>query len=146
MYFIVLFYSKRNEMEAKLGKGCVNEMDLYHGTKSELVEVISEQNLDPRLAGDNVGTLFGQGAYFATDAKYSDGYAEPDGNNHKFIFQCRVLAGRWIYGDEKYRRPPQVAKNERTLYDCCVDRVDNPKIFCFFDINQYYPEYVIEYK
>lgn len=144
MYFF-MFLSKRNQMEAARGKGCANEMDLYHGTKAELVDVICDQNLDPRLAGDNVGTLFGQGAYFATEAKYSDGYAEPDANHYKYIFQCRVLAGKWTYGNPSYRRPPQIAQGDRTLYDCCVDNVDRPKIFCFFDINQYYPEYVIQY-
>lgn len=133
-------------MESVLGKGCANELDLYHGTKPELVEVICDQNLDPRLAGDNVGTLFGQGAYFASEAKYSDGYTEPDSADHKYIFQCRVLAGRWTYGESRYRRPPQISQADKTLYDCCVDNVDNPKIFCMFDINQYYPEYVIEYK
>lgn len=133
-------------MESRLGKGCANELDLYHGTKPELVDIICDQSLDPRLAGDNVGVLFGQGTYFATEAKYSDGYAEPNDKHHKFIFQCRVLAGKWTYGDPKYRRPPEIAGSRRDLYDCCVDNVDKPKIFCLFDINQYYPEYVIEYK
>ncbi|WAR13828.1 MIB2-like protein [Mya arenaria] len=145
------YFFKRNQMEADYGKGCTNELDLYHGTKADLVETICIQSLDPRLAGENVGTLFGQGTYFATEAKYSDGYAEPDKDRHKFLFQCRVLAGKWTYGDPKYKRPPvmdgpvkkgSVAK----LYDCCVDNINKPKIFCLFDINQYYPEYVIEYQ
>lgn len=133
-------------MESIYGKGCANELDLYHGTDPENVETICHQNLDHRLAGDRVGTLFGQGSYFASDAKYSDGYAVADKNGHKFMFQCRVLAGKWTYGDPKYKRPPPIDdKASSRLYDCCVDSTDKPRIFCLFDMNQYYPEYVIEY-
>lgn len=48
-------FSKRYQMETEYGRGCANELDLYHGTKLDLVDIICHQNLDPRLAGDNVG-------------------------------------------------------------------------------------------
>lgn len=145
--FIQYIFSKRCQMEAAYGKGCANELDLYHGTDPCNVDIICQENLDHRLAGDKVGTLFGKGTYFATDAKYSDGYATPDEKRHKFILQCRVLAGKWTYGNPSYRRPPPIdGSKSRKLYDCCVDCVERPKIFCLFDQNQYYPEYVIKYE
>ena len=134
-------------METMYGKGCANELDLYHGTEPDKVDLICQSNLDHRLAGEKVGTLFGQGSYFASDAKYSDGYASADKNGHKFMFQCRVLAGKWTHGDPKYKRPPPINDKEPAkLYDCCVDSTDRPRIFCLFDMNQYYPEYVIKYQ
>lgn len=141
------YYYKRTQMEGIHGKGCANELDLYHGTDAQYVNPICESNLDHRLAGERVGTLFGQGSYFASEAKYSDGYANADKNGHKFIFQCRVLAGKWTVGDPKYKRPPAINDREPgKLYDCCVDSIDRPRIFCLFDMNQYYPEYVIQYQ
>lgn len=134
-------------MESVYGKGCANELDLYHGTEHDKVDAICTGNLDHRLAGDRVGTLFGKGAYFASEAKHSDGYASSDKSGHKFIFQCRVLAGKWTLGDPSYSRPPPIDHKEPTkLYDCCVDCTDKPRIFCLFDMNQYYPEYIIEYE
>ncbi|XP_045163299.2 E3 ubiquitin-protein ligase mib1-like isoform X1 [Mercenaria mercenaria] len=141
------YFFKRTQMETLYGKGCANELDLYHGTEGDKVDLICNSNLDHRLAGEKVGTLFGQGSYFASDAKYSDGYASADTNGHKYMFQCRVLAGKWTHGDPKYKRPPPVNdKDPSRLYDCCVDSTDRPRIFCLFDMNQYYPEYVIKYQ
>lgn len=140
------YFFKRTQMEVMYGKGCANELDLYHGTDPDKVDVICHSNLDHRLAGSKVGTLFGQGSYFASDAKYSDGYAVADKDGHKFMFQCRVLAGKWTHGDPHYKRPPPVDdKDPFKLFDCCVDSTDKPRIFCLFDMNQYYPEYIIEY-
>ncbi|KAL4220974.1 E3 ubiquitin-protein ligase mib2 [Mactra antiquata] len=141
------YYFKRLQMETEYGKGCANELDLYHGTDPKNVDIICQHNLDHRLAGENVGTLFGQGTYFASEAKYSDGFTRMDENNRKCILQCRVLAGKWTYGDSGYKRPPPMDTSKPgKLYDCCVDNVDKPRIFCFFDTNQYYPEYVIQYE
>lgn len=137
----------KRRFEGEYGQGCSNELSLYHGTTPDKVEVICQQNLDCRLAGDRVGTLFGQGTYFASEAKYSDGYATPDRNRHRFIFQVKVLAGKITLGDPSYKRPPAVNENDprSKLYDACVDHRDNPRIYCIFDQNQYYPEYIIEY-
>ena len=122
-------------------------MELFHGTSPDKVEVIVLQNLDPRLAGDRVGSLFGQGTYFASEAKNSDGYAAPDKDKHRFMFQVKVLAGRCTLGDPSFKRPPPISQTDPKLgfYNSCVDHMTKPRIFCIFDRNQYYPEYIIEY-
>ena len=144
--YIFLSRTKR-KFEGEYGPGRSNELSLFHGTTPDKVELICRQNLDCRLAGDRVGSLFGQGTYFASEAKYSDGYATPDKNRHRFIFQVKVLAGMVTLGDPSYKRPPPIKETDpkSKLYDACVDYMDKPRIYCIFDNNQYYPEYIIEY-
>ncbi|XP_052285967.1 uncharacterized protein LOC127881852 isoform X3 [Dreissena polymorpha] len=145
------FYcSKRKQMEAIDGKIGGNEMNLFHGTKPDIIQTVCAHNLDMRLAGTNVGAIYGNGAYFASTADMSDRYATADPKTgHKFMLQCRVLVGRWTKGQQGLRRPPEIARTpdgQVRLYDSCVDNVRNPSIFCIFDHVQYYPEYIIEYK
>lgn len=149
LYCWECYYLKRNRMEIQYGgSGCSNERELFHGTLPHLVDVICKDNLDFRLAGERVGALFGKGTYFASDAKYSDLYAQVDKEKNKYMFLVKVLCGKLALGDPKYARPPPVdPKNPNSeLYDCCVDNLDNPRVFCVFDKNQYYPQYMIKYK
>ncbi|XP_048753764.2 E3 ubiquitin-protein ligase MIB2-like [Ostrea edulis] len=149
MYNWECYYLKRIQMEQKYGgSGCSNERELFHGTLPNLVDVICKDNLDFRLAGERVGALFGKGTYFASDAKYSDLYAQVDKDRSKYMFLVKVLCGNCALGDPKYARPPPVdPKNPISeLYDCCVDNLDNPRVFCVFDKNQYYPQYLVKYK
>ncbi|XP_062617080.1 E3 ubiquitin-protein ligase MIB2-like [Saccostrea cucullata] len=139
----------RRHLESKYGGiGCSNERDLFHGTLPNKVNVICKDNFDFRLAGDRVGALLGQGAYFAMDAKYSDLYAAQDDQRHKYMFLAKVLCGKWCVGNGTYKRPPSVdpSREDSELYDSCVDNQDNPRIVCVYDKNQYYPHYVIKYK
>ena len=124
----------------------VNEKRLFHGTNPENVEGICKDNFDWRLYGKNL-SVYGAGSYFAVSASYSDNYAERDLKGSKFMFVAKVLAGSYTTGHSSYRRPP--AKNSvdqaSDLYDSCVNRVSFPTIFVVFDIDQCYPEYIIEY-
>lgn len=126
----------------------LNERYLFHGTHSHLIDVISKDNMDFRLAGDNVGARYGKGAYFASDAKYSDRFSKTDNRGEKFMFLVKVLCGKMTLGDPELKRPPPVDPKNPTseLYACCVDSEKNPKIFCVFDKTQYYPEYLIKYR
>ncbi|KAH3804246.1 hypothetical protein DPMN_132528 [Dreissena polymorpha] len=132
------------------GKFGANEKILFHGTKPDVIHTACTQNLDIRLAGTNVGAILGNGIYFASTAKMSDSYATPDPTTgYMYMFQCRVLVGEWTQGQQGLRRPPEVAQTSACqvrLYDSCVDNIRNPSIFCIFGQNQYYPEYIIEYK
>ncbi|XP_065929088.1 E3 ubiquitin-protein ligase MIB2 [Magallana gigas] len=148
-YYWECYQLKKLRLEQQYGgSGCSNEKELFHGTVPTYVEVICKDNLDFRLAGERVGTLFGKGTYFAIDAKYSDLYSQVDKEKNKFMFLVKVLCGKCAPGDTKYARPPPVDPKNPTseLYDCCVDNVDNPRVFCVFDKNQYYPQYLIKYK
>ena len=147
MFLWEMYYLKRRKMEHDYGHGCANELSLFHGTVPDKLDVIAEQNLDPRLAGGRVGAIFGKGTYFAIDAKYSDLYAQANDKGHKFMFLVKVLAGKTCVGNQDYLRPPQVDPSNSTspLYDSCVDNVKSPRIYCIFHDTQYYPEHLIEY-
>lgn len=92
--------------------------------------------------------FLGRGVHFAIDAKYADLYSQVDKEKNKFMFLLKVLCGKCAPGDTKYFRPPPVdPKNPYSdLYDCCVDNVDTPRVFCVFDKIQCYPQYLIKYK
>jgi len=140
--------STANEIEAKYGLGNANELDLFHGTTPKWIDKIARDNLDFRRAGERIGALLGKGAYFAVDAKYSDPYAEMDENKHKFMIVAKVMVGKYCVGNQDYSRPPNIdpKDDQSPLYQSCVEKMANPKIYCLFDKNQYYPDYIIEYK
>ena len=131
-------------MEDTYGKGCINERSLFHGTTPSSLDVISDQNLDPRLAGNRTGTILGKGTYFAVNASYSDGYAKPDDAGHKYMFLCKVLAGNSCQGKHDYTRPPPQFEGG-PLFDSCYNNELDPSIYCIYHDSQYYPEYLIDY-
>lgn len=136
----------KRKFERQYGKGNDNELFLFHGTTSELAQIIVKQNLDPRLAGKN-GSLLGKGTYFAVNAKYSHDYTEYDSNYHRYMFLARVLTGKRCKGSQKYLRPPLVnPQNPRgATFDSCVENESDPSIYCIFHNSQFYVEYLIEY-
>ncbi|XP_021345213.1 E3 ubiquitin-protein ligase mind-bomb-like isoform X2 [Mizuhopecten yessoensis] len=143
-----VYYMTKRKLERQYGGfGTANERELFHGTIPDVIDVICKQNFDMRLAGGRIGTLLGKGTYFAAEAKTSDGYASPDGNRHKFMFLAKVLVGKSCVGNSDYSRPPSQDPSDpqAVLHDSCVDNTRDPRIYCVFDNNQYYPEYLIEY-
>ena len=145
--FLSPFIRKKREFEGKLGQGMANEQQLYHGTSSDLVDVIAADNFDFRMAGERVGALYGNGAYFASTAKYSDLYASKDQSGLKSMFVAKVLVGKFCQGESGMKRPPYIDPDDfrKGQYDSVVNNTASPTIFCVFDKNQYYPEYVVEY-
>lgn len=116
---------------------------LFHGTTSyDAVRGISINNFDIRVSGTH-GTMYGDGAYFARDAKYSHNYTQPP---NRLMFLASVLVGQFTEGNKTYRRPPEIPGSQYELYDSCVNDVVDPKIFVVFDKNQFYPDYLIHYQ
>lgn len=64
------------------------------------------------------------------------------------LFFARVLTGKYTVGKPEYLRPPPL--NEKcahlTLFDTCVDKVNEPSIFVVFNNEQCYPEFLIKYQ
>ncbi|XP_052254375.1 uncharacterized protein LOC127860377 isoform X2 [Dreissena polymorpha] len=120
----------------------VTTLDLYHGTDNlEAVRGISINSFDSRTSGKNM-TRFGDGAYFATDAKYSHEYTK---GPHRFMFQAKVLVGEATEGKPEYRRPPSRPGMDHELYDSCVDVLKNPRTYVLWEKAQCYPEFIIHY-
>lgn len=136
---------KKRQLEQAYGKDCSNQLPLFHGTTPDMLDVIAEQNLDPRKAGDRMGARLGQGTYFAVSPEYSDLYAQSDSQGHKFMFFANVLAGKSCIGKADFKRPPLNPDMKPRLFDSCVDNVQNPKVYCIFHDTQYYLKYLIEY-
>ena len=132
-----------SEKAERAGRGrVVKELLHFHGTDSlDTVRGIAVNNFDHRLSGKNA-TMFGEGAYFAKNAKYSHAYTRPP---ERFMYLARVLVGEYTKGESSYKRPPVKPGAAHELYDSCVDNSANPSIYIVFDTKQYYPEFLIQY-
>ncbi|KAJ8007023.1 hypothetical protein DPEC_G00113270 [Dallia pectoralis] len=136
------FQRKRDRMKKNNGGKISKELTLFHGTDPKHIEDICRDNFDWRLCGTN-GTVYGQGSYFARDAKYSHSYTGDSGV--RSMFSCRVLVGNYTQGNSKLRRPPSKGEGNPSLYDSCVDNVRDPSIYVVFERHQVYPEFLIKY-
>eukprot|EP00063_Salmo_salar_P088909 XP_014063744.1 PREDICTED: poly [ADP-ribose] polymerase 12-like isoform X1 [Salmo salar] len=137
-----VFQWKRDLMKKNNGGQNSKELHLFHGTDPKHVDSICRDNFDWRLCGTN-GTVYGEGSYFARDAKYSDSYTSHSGV--RSMFACQVLVGDYTQGNSGLRRPPPKGEGSPTLYDSCVDNVLNPSIYVVFERHQVYPEFLIKY-
>ncbi|XP_025082026.1 TCDD-inducible poly [ADP-ribose] polymerase-like [Pomacea canaliculata] len=127
----------------------VDESLLFHGTPTlQAVRGICANSFDFRRSGENMGTVWGKGAYFSTSAQYSHDYTgvhtPVTGDPTRFMFLARILVGQYTLGHPSYTKPP--VREGLKLYDSCVnDDLFNPTIFVIFDLTQSYPEYLIQY-
>ncbi|KAM9402304.1 protein mono-ADP-ribosyltransferase PARP12-like isoform 2-T2 [Salvelinus alpinus] len=137
-----VFQWKRDLMKKNNGGKNSKELHLFHGTDPKHVDAICRDNFDWRLCGTN-GTVYGEGSYFARDAKYSHSYTSHSGVRSMFV--CRVLVGDYTRGNSDLRRPPPKGEGSPTLYDSCVDNVLKPSIYVVFEKHQVYPEFLIKY-
>eukprot|EP00930_Biecheleria_cincta_P019087 TRINITY_DN14679_c0_g1_i1.p1 TRINITY_DN14679_c0_g1~~TRINITY_DN14679_c0_g1_i1.p1 ORF type:complete len:808 (+),score=141.99 TRINITY_DN14679_c0_g1_i1:62-2485(+) len=87
-----------------------NEHWLFHGTSAAGEEGIAEGDFRLNLAGSNVGTLYGNGAYMAECVSKSDEYTSPHGDGLRSILACCTSMGRVNYNDDK--RPDPDAMKE----------------------------------
>ncbi|XP_060587787.1 protein mono-ADP-ribosyltransferase PARP12-like [Ruditapes philippinarum] len=142
-----LFCSEESTMKDKARRlrykhNSVNKKFLFHGTDNiDAVRGICVNNFDKRVSG-KFGTSYGDGAYFARDAKYSHCYTQ---GPVRYMFVVNVLLGQSAKGDKSYRRPPEIPGRIYELYDSCVNDIEDPTIFVLFDKNLYYPQYLIQY-
>jgi hypothetical protein len=121
--------------------GC-NEVYLFHGTKRNVVDIITKtEGFDQRVAANG---LYGTGIYFAEQACKSNQYASDTGT--KVMLYCRVLLGnahivtRRSPGSQKFTRPP----NRRD--SCIANPTGGHREFIVYERQLAYPEYLIEYQ
>jgi serine/threonine protein kinase len=126
-----LYQAKKRDMELRgdLGHG---ERRLFHGTDEETVPKIVSTAFNRSYCGKNA-SAYGQGVYFARDARYSadDTYSRPDAQGNKHVFLCRVLVGAYARGDSGMRVPPARVGSDG-VFDATVDDVDQPSIFVVY--------------
>ncbi|XP_002732880.1 protein mono-ADP-ribosyltransferase PARP14-like [Saccoglossus kowalevskii] len=138
---------KKKQLENK-NKRWKNERTLYHGTKKDVVDKIIVDGFNRSYAGDNTGHWEGAGVYFAVKSGYSmKTYFSPvDGTGHRYIFQVKVLVGKWAKGKADMKEPPLKDANGTDRFDTTVDNETNPSMFVIFHDDQAYPEYLITFK
>ncbi|XP_052029448.1 protein mono-ADP-ribosyltransferase PARP12 [Apodemus sylvaticus] len=134
---------QKGQMQKQNGGKEVDERQLFHGTSTNFVDAICQQNFDWRVCGLH-GTSYGKGSYFARDAAYSHHYSKSDTHSH-MMFLARVLVGDFVRGSTTFVRPPAKEGQSNAFYDSCVNSMSDPTIFVVFEKHQVYPEYLIQY-
>ena len=123
----------------------INEQYMFHGTCQDAVDPICNANLDWRLYGTNVGNVYGKGTYFANTASLSDCYSKSDENGIKIMFVCFVLVGLAAVGNKEMELPP-INKATGRCYDSTVNSSTDPNIFVKYNLDEYYPAYIVSYR
>ncbi|KAI4900851.1 hypothetical protein NFI96_003772 [Prochilodus magdalenae] len=109
-----------------------NERKLFHGTGSENIDKIDDRGFNRSYAGMH-GAVYGNGAYFAVDPKYSaQGYSKPDQLGHSRMYLARVLVGDYTTGKAGLLSPPAKSSTATDLYDSVTDNQQNPTLFVIF--------------
>ncbi|XP_032241892.1 uncharacterized protein LOC5516216 isoform X2 [Nematostella vectensis] len=141
------FIRKKSQMSRKT-KGEVEQRRLFRGTSAIDIRNTCRENFDWRSDVNETGNMYGEGAYFAKSALTGDQYSTADEDGLQYMFVVDALVGDYTEGEPSYRKPPRKDSNNPSsdLFDSCVDDVQHPEVFVMFDLNQYYPSYLIEYK
>jgi len=129
----------------------INEAWLFHGTKKEAAEKITENDFRLDLAGSNAGTLFGSGIYLGEAASKADEYTEPDDTGIRCLLLCRATMGRALYVDSIETDPDDLTQRclSGEYHSVLGDREKcrgTYREFVFFDDDQVLPEYMLLYR
>ena len=127
--------------------GIMNEMRLFHGTKTNPPEKIyrSEHGFDFRFGKFG---MWGKGTYFAVDAIYSTHYAYKSASGRQ-IFMAYVLTGhsKKTHPDSKMVAPP--IKEGEQRYDSvigdAVTKYGTFHVYAVYDHDKSYPAYLITF-
>ena len=139
--------------------GGVNEMELFHGTRTNTPEKIynSEEGFDMRYSSQG---MWGMANYFAVNASYSDVYAyasisQLGGSSQKTIFLAKVLTGDSYEcaPDKTLRMPPQKlggstsseVQLKQVHYDSVNGYTRSSQVYMTYSNNRAYPAYLITY-
>ena len=90
------------------------------------------------------GAVYGDGVYFATQARTALRYCSPDENGHYYMYYSLVLTGTYTQGKAGMRDAPY-RNDVNDVYDTVVDNTNDPSMFIIFRDNQAYPSYLITF-
>ena len=90
--------------------------------------------------------MYGRGVYFAQSPLYSHRYARPSAiTNARFMFLAEVITGEFCQGTKDMASVPLKPGTDE-VYDCAVDRQQDPNIFVVFRDANAYPLYLLKYE
>jgi len=144
--FLLQASTLKKQMGAEWDRNKMRQM-LFHGTEAidVIVNSVDGYGFLPLLAGTSTGAIWGDGTYFARDAKYSNDYAKTLSNERRQMFLVDVLVGKSAQGAEHMKTCPLLPSEKYKRYNSLVDTVDNSSIFVVQHSNQAYPAYVHTY-
>jgi poly [ADP-ribose] polymerase 10/14/15 len=127
-----LYHGCSQEAANSIIKSCFNRSfaGIHGNTKSTIVLTISIS------CSLSLGTAYGKGVYFSSNAAYSHGYATPKANGERCMFVARVLIGKTTPGNSSMKTQP-IGFDSTT---------DGNHIFVIYHDAQAYGEYLITYK
>lgn len=122
-------------------------LELFHGTSAVdlIVNSADGHGFLPLLAGTAVGAIWGDGTYFARDAKYSDSYACQLPSGQKQMLVVDVLVGRYAQGAKGMKMCPLVPGEKYIRFNSLVNNMRQPSIYVVQHSDQAYPKYLITY-
>lgn len=127
-----------------------NEHWLFHGTRVEAAQYITDGVFRMDLAGSHRGSLYGKAVYMAECSSKADEYAHPDDQGIHRMLICRAALGCILIERNKDPNPPGFEELAQAGYNSvCGDRwaaVGTFREFVVYDPSQIYPEYIIYYR
>jgi hypothetical protein len=152
-------YEQSKKRVSDKNGGQPNEMKLFHGTrKTPPVHIYnSEQGFDNRLSSSP--GLWGEGAYFAVQASYSNNYAFTTPDGYKQMFMAMVITGitcKYDQHNDRTLKAPPINRSSRTLssgvsmfenqrYDSVSGYTYGTEVFIIYEHGKAYPAYLITY-
>ena len=134
--------------------GNVNEMELFHGTRSNDPKNIyeGEEGFDMRFSAQG---MWGMANYFAVNANYSHGYSYVS-TSGRHMFLVKVLTGDSYecQSNSSLRMPPEKAPGTNTgeiqfvklRYDTVSGYTGGSRVYMTYDNDKAYPAYLITYQ
>lgn len=142
------YYEEKIYLQKKNKKSKVNEIFLWHGTKTVSpgkIFLSDKCGLDSHHSAEG---MWGRGIYLAKNASYSHNYSHKlsDGSNQFFF--CSVLIGDSVKlpHNNSLRLPPVKDESSGDRYDSIEGFTGNSQIFIVYDNQKVYPAYLITYK
>jgi len=134
--------------------GNANERWLWHGTNNtdpaKIWDGMNACGFDPRFGSG----YYGNGAYFAVKAKYSDSYAYRKSSEGRKMFLASVICGESKnYGTtlaKTLKRQPQLPSSHRRYPDSYDSVLAGPHsgscMYVIYECEQAMPMYMVSYK
>ena len=145
-------YSQHRDLIKKKNQGTAQELDLFHGTRSNPPNLIytGEEGFDMRFSAQG---MWGTGNYFAVNASYSHAYAHPSlatGYRQMFLVKVVVGASCECPSNPSLRMPPEKQSKTTSLfgverYDSVSGTTKGSKVYIIYDNLKAYPFYLITY-
>ena len=139
----------------KKNDGKINELELFHGTRTNDPKLIYENEDGFDMRYSNSG-MWGQANYFAERASYSDSYAHRSYDGYREMFFAKVLTGDSFdcSSDSSLRKPPFKSTGStggglqfaQAQYDTVTGYTNGSQVYMTYDNEKAYPAYLIKYQ